>query len=333
MISVLLPFHNAGETIQATLASIRQQSYSQFEVIAIDDHSTDRSSDLVRQWPDNRVRLIKNRGQGLVDALNQGLSTARFGCIARMDADDLMRSCRLSRQFEMLHRDRSIDLVGSRVSLFPQSKIAQGYREYVRWQNQVITESEIRLQRFVESPLAHPSVMFRKKSVQDAGGYRHGDFPEDYELWLRMLDIGMRLEKCPEFLLDWRESETRLSRNHPAYHRSAFDRLRAEYLSRLSLLQQRNVVYWGAGRKTRLRAKNLIDRGVKPNRWIDIDPRKIGNKVSGIAVEAPDYLQRLPDQIKPFVLVYVTNHGARELIQHQLESFGYRMGKDYLSVG
>jgi hypothetical protein len=250
-----------------------------------------------------------------------------------MDADDLMRSSRLSQQFEKLHHNHSIDLVGSRVSLFPQSKVAAGYREYVRWQNQVITDSEIRLQRFVESPLAHPSVMFRKKSVMGVGGYRHGNFPEDYELWLRMLENGMRLEKCPEVLLDWRESETRLSRNHPAYHRSAFDRLRAEYLSRLAVLQQRNVVYWGAGRKTRLRARYLVDRGIKPSRWIDIDPRKIGNKLSGIAVEAPNYLQRMSRQDKPFVLVYVTNHGARELIQRQLESFGYQMGEDYLSVG
>jgi len=333
MISIVLPFRNAEATIRATLSSIRQQSFTGYEVIAIDDHSTDGSASIVREWPDNRLKLVENPGNGLVDALNHGIRIARFDYIARIDADDLMRTHRLARQYEMLHSDATWDLIGSRVSLFPQPLIGAGYREYIRWQNQLITETDIQLQRFVESPLAHPSVMFRKQSVIDAGGYRQGDFPEDYELWLRMIDKGMRLGKCHEVLLDWRESATRLSRNHPAYCRSAFDRLRAEYLDRLTVLRHREVVYWGAGRKTRLRAKHLIERGIQPCRWIDIDPRKIGNQIAGVAVEPPEYLQTKAKQAKPFVLVYVTNHGARELIQRQLEMDGYQMGLDYLAVG
>ena len=186
MISILLPFGNALTTILPCLASIRNQTMGKFEILGIDDHSNDGSRNAVASWPDHRIRLLKNPGNGLVDALNFGLQQAQYPLIARMDADDLMRPQRLRAQFSMFQRNHQLTLVGSRVALFPQSIIQQGYREYVRWQNNVVTDADIVRQRFVESPLAHPTVMFRKQAVLDAGGYLQGNFPEDYELWLRL---------------------------------------------------------------------------------------------------------------------------------------------------
>ncbi len=333
MISILLPFGNALTTILPCLASIRNQTMGKFEILGIDDHSNDGSRNAVASWPDHRIRLLKNPGNGLVDALNFGLQQAQYPLIARMDADDLMRPQRLRAQFSMFQRNHQLTLVGSRVALFPQSIIQQGYREYVRWQNNVVTDADIVRQRFVESPLAHPTVMFRKQAVLDAGGYLQGNFPEDYELWLRLIERGHKVAKHIDVLLDWRESTGRLSRTHPAYQREAFDQLRARYLERLPTLKQRPVAFWGAGRKTRQRAQKLVAKGIRPSVWIDIDPKKIGNRIKGVAVVGPEFLKIYHHPVKPFCLVYVTNHGARELIEAELESCGYRMGEDFLSVG
>ncbi|MGI9317881.1 MAG: glycosyltransferase family 2 protein, partial [bacterium] len=105
MISILLPFKNAESTIRACLASIKQQDFRHFEILAVDDHSDDLTRSLIAEWPDPRVRLIDNPGAGLVDALNFGLSQARYSIVARMDADDLMRSDRLGKQYRILQCD------------------------------------------------------------------------------------------------------------------------------------------------------------------------------------------------------------------------------------
>jgi hypothetical protein len=163
------------------------------------------------------------------------------------------------------------------------------------------------------------------------GGYADGPFPEDYELWLRMHHAGLRMAKLARVLLLWRERDDRASRVDPRYAREAFDQLRARFLARdWRLRGGRDLVIWGAGRKTRLRARHLIEQGIRPHAWIDIDPRKIGHRVWELPVHPPEWLNRQP---RPFVLVYVTTHGARDLIAGWLAQWGYQVGEDYLAVG
>ena len=200
----------------------------------------------------------------------------------------------------------------------------------MRWQNACLTMQDITNQIYIESPFAHPSVMFRKDRIIEAGAYRDGEFPEDYELWLRLFHSQQKMMKLDEVLLDWRESEGRLSRTSSRYSESAFEKLRAEYLAKDKRLQGRDIVFWGVGRKTRQRCQYLIDNGIKPAAWIDIDSNKIGNEYHGAKTYMPDWLYR--HDKKPFVLNYVRNHGAREDCRKFLDGAGYVMGEDYLDV-
>ncbi len=331
-LSILLPFRNAENTFSETLDSIQDQTFPEFNLIAVDDHSNDRSSEILNSYDDPRFRLFNNPGEGLVDALNFGIENAQSTWIVRMDGDDIMHPQRMEKLMQASLEFPDMDLISSQVEMFSEAPMLSGYTEYMRWQNSVLTPEQIRQQIYVESPFAHPSVMFRKSTIEQLGGYRRGDFPEDYELWLRMHADGCAMVKLPEVLLRWRDSPNRLSRTHPAYSRQAFDRVRAEYMAQDSQLNQdRKIVYWGAGRKTRKRCQLLIEKGFTPRAWIDIDPKKIGNKLNGIEVFAPDWLKH---QVKkPFVLIYVTNHGAREEIEQILIEFGYNAEMDYLAVG
>ena len=336
MISILLPFKDAAATLTSCLSSIAAQNFSHFEVVAVDDHSTDGSASLVANFPDARIRCIKNPGSGLVDALNWGLKISRFNLVARMDADDLMRPTRLNEQY--LHFQRNPDLVlsATRARLFSSDPIQSGYQAYMHWQNNIISVDDIHQQIFVESPFAHPSVMFRRDKIRDLGGYRKGLFPEDYDLWLRLAQASMPMEKLSQVLVDWREYPHRTSRTSPCYLREAFDQLRATYLiDDPRLRNNRPIVIWGAGRKTRKRAQHLIDQGIQVTAWIDIDPKKIGNIVGGARIHSPNWL-RLNNKIaseKPLVLIYVANHGAREEIAQFLESIKYRPNEDFIPIG
>jgi GT2 family glycosyltransferase len=332
-VSILMPFHNAEATIDAALASIRRQRRGDFELLAVDDGSTDSSPARVAALArdDQRLRLLSPGRLGLVGALNHGLAAARAPLLARMDADDLMHPDRLGLQLAALAERPELALLACRVAMFPWRDVRAGYREYLRWQNDVLSPADVAANIYVEAPFAHPAVVFRRAAVVALGGYHDGPFPEDYELWLRMHQAGLPMAKLPRVLLAWREGAGRHSRSDPRYGREAFDRLRAEYLAADPRLQSgRPLAYWGSGRRTRLRAAHLIGRGFPPSAWIDIDPDKIGWHIAGVPVHPPAWLGQAP---RPFVLVYVTSHGAREHITPILRRLGYRPGDDYLFVG
>jgi glycosyltransferase involved in cell wall biosynthesis len=333
-VSIILPCRNALATLDECLRSIESQTLDAFEVIAVDDHSSDgtdrRLADMAAR--DHRFRLLRSPRRGLVPALNLALARASASLVARMDADDRMHPRRLELQHACLSRHREIAVLGSRVRAFPEETLTEGYREYIRWQNDCVASDAIAKDIYLESPLAHPSVMFRRRQILRLGGYLDGPFPEDYELWLRLHQNGAVLAKLPHILLDWRDSSTRTSRLDPRCSREAFDRLRARYLSQDPRIvrNRANLAIWGAGRNTRKRVQHLLSNGFSPIAWIDIDPRKIGNRIDGVPVVEPGWLRRVP---RPFVLSYVAVHGARECVEAELHRQGFCKGKDYLQVG
>jgi glycosyltransferase involved in cell wall biosynthesis len=328
----MMPFYNAEDTLAECLDSLLEQDFTDFELVAVNDQSSDASASIIEAYGDPRFRIVENPNKGMIPAMNLGLEYARSDIVARMDADDVMYPNRLSTQYTYLQTHQDTELLASQVRLFPEEEISDGMREYMRWQNACLSHEQITNDLYIESPFAHPSIMYRKPTIQQLGGYREGLFPEDYDLWLRMYQEGHRMAKLPEVLLDWRESELRYTRTNPACSREAFDRTRARYLARdVRLDTNRPLVIWGAGRKSRQRARLLLEKGVPLTAWIDIDPRKIGRHLEGAPVF--DYPWLADQSPRPFVLNYVNNHGAREKIGAALKSLGYRPGHDYLSVG
>lgn len=332
-VSIVLPFRNEAAHLAECLASIRAQTLAAWELLAIDDGSDDQSAAIIQSFAagDGRVRLLQPGRVGLVAALNLGIAEARAPLIARMDADDVMHPDRLRAQHEYLRARPEVALAGTQVELFPPDEVRGGYLEYVRWQNAIVEPDDVAREIYVESPFAHPSVMARTEVLRAIGGYADGPFPEDYELWLRLHAAGHRMGKVERMLLRWRERSGRTSRVDPRYGRDAFDLLRAEYLARdPRIASAREIVVWGAGRRSRLRARLAMERGVRPAAWIDIDPRKIGHRVWGLPVHPPEWLATREPH--PFVLVYVNNHGARDLIAARLAELGCA-ANDWLGVG
>jgi glycosyltransferase involved in cell wall biosynthesis len=299
-------------------------------LLLVDDGSTDNTARLGAELcqTDSRIRLLRQPHGGIVSALNLGLTEARGSLIARMDADDTCHPERLEMQVHFLERHPDIALVSCLVHYGGDLDKNAGYALHVDWINGVVSSEEIRLNRFVESPLAHPSVMFRRSILERHGGYREGPFPEDYELWLRWLEAGVRMAKVPEFLLTWNDPPQRLSRLDDRYDFEAFYRIKAVYLAReiQHRLAGRSLHIWGAGRPTRVRAEWLCAHGLSIAGYIDIDPKKAGKKFAGRPTIMPG---DLPSPETAFVVGYVAKRGARELIRHHLTSRGYCEGRDF----
>ena len=334
LFSVVMPFRNAAGTLKQSLGSLLDQSRPDWELLAIDDGSTDSGTAMVEALAqdDPRIRLIRPSRRGLVPALEQGCRLARGRFIARFDADDLCLPTRLARQAEFLESHREVSVVGSLVEFGGDQETAAGYAEHVAWTNRLVDHESIVLNRFIDSPLPHPSVMFRRELAEQFGGYRDGPFPEDHELWLRWIDAGVRFAKVPEVLLRWNDPPDRLSRSDPRYSVEATARLRCKHLAiDLSRRRERRPVWlWGAGRVTRRRFDALADHGVEIAGFIDIDPDRIGQRSLGRPVVAPD---DLPSIDRSFVISGVGVRGAREEIREMLLASGRREGEDFLIAG
>ena len=164
--------------------------------------------------------------------------------------------------------------------------------------------------------------------MEQHGMYRSGDFPEDYEMWLRWLDEGVKIAKVPEVILDWFDSDGRLTRTDPIYSDRAFYEIKSKYLAKW--LTEHNlfhpeVAVWGASRISRRRARMLEQHGVRISTYIDTKKsRQIEKEVI--------YHEDLPRSGTFFVLTYIRQMNNREKIQAFLEDRGYKEGVTYLVV-
>jgi glycosyltransferase involved in cell wall biosynthesis len=330
LVSVVLPVRDGASTLRAAIRSICHQTLSDWELVVVDDGSTDGSAEVAASMavPDQRIKVIRQARAGLVPALEAGLQEARGRYIARMDADDISYPDRLASQVDLLEWNSDIGLVGGQVEYGGDANANAGYALHVDWINSLVKPEEILLNRFIESPLAHPSVMFRRDLVDRHDGYRDGPFPEDYELWLRWLDAGVVMTKVPKRVLIWNDSPERLSRTDKRYDSEAFYAIKAGYLARAvkPVLKNRQLWIWGAGRPTRKRAEALAKHGLKIHGYIDIDAKKSRASLNGRPVVLPE---QIPPPHQALVLGYVAKRGARELIRENLEQRGYFEGRDF----
>lgn len=322
-----MPVRNAARTLDEAVRSITTQTETRLELIAVDDHSTDDSRALLERFRhrDTRVRILDSDGDGIVDALNTGLRAARAPLVARMDADDRSMPRRLEAQLAYHRTRRTLSVVSCLVECVPRRHVLEGYRIYETWLNALREPEDIHRNRFVESPLPHPSVLYRRDTVLALGGYRDHGLPEDYDLWLRLAARGHRFGKVPEVLLEWRESPERLSRTDARYRIERFLELKALHLAS-GPLRDRSVTIWGAGPIGRRLGRHLIAQGAAVRAFVDIDPKKIGRTRRGRPIEPPETLAAHPEDV---VIAAVGSRTARVLIRRRLLALGRKEGRDF----
>jgi glycosyltransferase involved in cell wall biosynthesis len=330
-VSVLLPARDAAATLPECLDSLARQSLREHEVVAVDDGSADGSAGVLAAAArrDPRVRLLRTPPRGIVAALETALAAARAPLVARMDADDVAHPDRLARQARRLHADARTHVLGCRVRLFGGSAAGAGMRAYVDWLNGLVDHEAIVRDLYVESPLAHPSVMMRTADLRALGGYRAFDGPEDYDLWLRAHGRGLRFGKDPEVLLDWRDGASRLTRRDPRYAAERFRALKLSALERGPLAGARPVVVWGAGPVGKGWARALAARGHRVAAFVEVDPRKLGGTIHGAPVVPVAGAARVAGALH---LAAVGRPGARERIRAAAALLGLADGRDLVAV-
>lgn len=207
-ISVILPVYNGLPYLIDSINSVLAQSFEDFELIIINDGSTDNSEMVVKKISDSRVRYEYQRNQGLAAALNKGVQLAKGKFIARLDQDDLMLNTRLAKQMEYLESQPNCAMVGT------WSDIWVGTKPTDRGHRHATSHKALQLELLFDNPFVHSSVMMRTDASRELGGYSEDKSrqpPEDYDLWSR-ISHKYRVANIPEVLTVYREVEGSMSR-------------------------------------------------------------------------------------------------------------------------
>lgn len=206
LISVVLPVYNGEKYLGEAIDSILAQTFTDFELIMIDDGSTDSSLQILRKYNqlDSRIRLVARENRGLATTLNELIDIARGEWVARMDQDDIALPQRFERQLEWL-KQTGADISGSWVRRFGSSD-----KRLVRLRQ---TDEAIKMEMLFCSPFAHPSVMMRTALIKKLYYDKAWEKAEDYDLWERAAEAGWRMTNVPEVLLFYRVHAAQISTN------------------------------------------------------------------------------------------------------------------------
>lgn len=202
LISVVMPIYNCEKYIRESVQSVLNQTFENFELIIIDDCSTDDTIAIINEFSDNRINLYeKEINSGLIDSLNFGFSIAKGEFIARMDGDDICLSERFEKQVDFLNKNPDVIMVGTALKRFGIIEDKVIYPS---------SHNEIAVQLFLKTPFGHPTIMGRKY-IFDKYKYNE-DFEdaEDYELWTNLVFEG-KLANIDEVLLLYRTHNNQVS--------------------------------------------------------------------------------------------------------------------------
>jgi len=226
MISVIMPSYNAAKYIAGAVQSILDQSYGNFELIIVDDCSTDGTTQIVRSFTDSRITVISNeKNSGPAVTMNHGISVSNGNYIAVMHADDIAVADRLANQLSFLDSNDDIDVVGTQYAVIDENDQLTGEVSTLP-----LDPEEIKFSLFFTNTFCHPSVMMRRR-VFDSGMAYNIDYRlcEDYELWISLALKGYKMANLNSCCLQYRKHSSQASTRFSVKESEVFNSIRDKY--------------------------------------------------------------------------------------------------------
>ena len=329
LISVIMPVHNAGFFLKEAVESILNQKNVLFELIIVNDHSTDSAINNLPQYikKDRRIKFITSSGRGVVAAMKTGVNLSQGQYIARMDADDITLPHRLSAQLVYLQQHPDIGIAGGQVKIISAARVDEGFQLYEKWLNQLCQPDDINREIFIESPVPNPTAFFRREVYEQLDGYHDPEWAEDYDIWLRAYIAGIKMAKPEGVLLHWREHKNRLTHCDKRYDNKLFMKAKAFYLSHSHHLRDRKAIIWGTGPLAIYLHDILLENNATVDAFLEVNPKRIGGEKRGLPVYHYDAASQYTNVL---IISAVGSRGARREIRQALINMGKKEGMDFL---
>ena len=303
-------FKNEATHLEDTLQSILSQSERDFELIAVDDHSDDQSVSLLKKYTqrDDRIILLSNVGNGIIDALKTAFSAVSGTFVTRHDADDLMPSYKLKTFKDLLLRHGTGHVATGLVRYFSEGNLENGFIKYADWLNSLCKTGAHETYLFKECVIASPNWMAYKTDLCEINAFQDEVYPEDYHLVFKMFEKQFKVVSSDKVTHLWRDHPLRASRTLEQYKDSKFYVLKVRYF--LRFYGKENIILWGTGPSGKRLAKVLLDQGIV-FKWVTSNSKKIGKVIYTVPVEHFDALKEVE---KGNVMIAVTQRGGMDAI-------------------
>ena len=327
-VSILVPFKNTANYLSACLDSILEQSYTNWELVIVDDHSTDRSFKIVENYAkkDPRVKLLKNKGIGIISALQTAYENSVGKFITRMDSDDIMQKNKIEFMVNDLSQNGQGFIALGLVKYFCDTGVKEGYKRYEKWLNDLISKGTSFNEIYKECVIPSPCWMVYRSDFEKANGFDSNVYPEDYDLAFRFYEIGLSCIPTKNILHLWRDYPVRTSRTSPNYTENSFLELKIHYFLRLSYDSLKTLVLWGAGKKGKKLA-GLLKSAEIPFVWICDNPKKIGKRIYDHPLESWEKLSDLTTDSQS--IITVANENSQKTIVTYFNSLQKKPMMDY----
>ena len=279
-VSILIPFKNTENYLNECLDSIVKQSYLNWEVICVNDHSIDSSLEIANKFAlsNPKIKVVNNKGNGLIDALQTAYNLSTGDLITRMDSDDIMLSNKISSMAEDLLNFGTGNIALGMVKYFSEKELGNGYKNYETWLNSLTSKGLNFNEIYKECVIPSPCWMVHREDLEKVNNFESKIYPEDYDLAFRFYQIGLNCIKSNKVLHMWRDYPNRTSRTNPNYADNSFLKLKINYFLKLSYNENKKLVVWGAGKKGKKVAHILNELRVS-FLWVCDNPKKIGKKI------------------------------------------------------
>jgi glycosyltransferase involved in cell wall biosynthesis len=320
-ISIIMPVKDTAQYVGATIESILKQSYTNWELIAVNDDSSDRSLEVMERYIlDERIHAISNPDPGLLKALRYGYSLTTGNLIHRMDSDDLMPENKLQSMIDAWnqHGEGSV-ITGGAQYFCDEGEVGDGFKRYAAWLTTVSTENTHAKNIYKESVIASNCWLVHRNDFNAIGGFEPDTFPEDYDLCFRFYTGGLNIVGLKDILHLWRDRPDRISRNWDVYKDNRFFDLKVHYYFQFERDTNRPLVLWGAGKNGKDLAK-LILKHQPSLHWVCDNENKIGKDIYGVRME---HFDRIQDLVNPQIIIAVAGPDDQHEIASILTTSNY----------
>ncbi|MCR9173922.1 MAG: glycosyltransferase [bacterium] len=280
-ISILLPYRNAAPWMEETIRSIQNQHHENWELIAVDDYSSDETTTLIQGFNDPRIRVKKNAGEGIIPALQTALNQATGDYITRMDADDRMPEDKLEVLLKHAKQERCV--VTGKVQYFSESEVSEGYRKYENWLNERIEQNDHYDHIYRECVIASPNWLVPTKFLREDLIFEQLQYPEDYDMTFLWKKYGYQIIPVNQVTHHWREHPGRTSRNSEVYDQPSFFQLKLDWFQRNE--NGKTLGVFGAGPKGKMVVQHL--QNDFDIRWYDHEFERFNAPVQGHVILDP----------------------------------------------
>lgn len=327
LISIVMPVKNTSAFLEECLTSIMNQTYTNWELLAVNDHSTDDSYEILSEFSqkDKRIKIFNTNGEGIIDALKLAYCKSSGEYISRMDSDDLMQPKKLELMAEDLLLNGKGHIALGLVKYFSKEGIGEGFCKYEAWLNSLTKQGNNFSELYKECVVPSPCWMVDRADFEKCGGFNSTVYPEDYDLVFRFYQHGLKCLSSNGLLHLWRDYPTRTSRTDKHYADSSFIEIKTNYFLQLHYDKSKNLVVWGAGKKGKFVAELLLKNNF-PFQWICDNPKKIGKDIYGQKMLPFTALDEIKNTQS---IITVANPKAQTEIKRYFEKRGQYPMKDY----